>query len=79
MRFYLAERDNGKHDVIVDGLDISRSVSAVTIESKAGERSRVTLALPGTRPDVDVDADVRVDAQTRELLIRLGWQPPAGE
>lgn len=64
----------------IDGVNYASSLWGVFITATAETNTylpRVDLRLVLTKREVDLPAaDIRVDADTAELLIRLGWTPP---
>jgi hypothetical protein len=77
----ISRRDNGMgHRVELDGHDIANSVLGVTVAFKGGEMPAATLDLVLDEIPTDTD-EVRVHLpdETRDLLVRLGWTPPAEE
>ncbi|MFD6421047.1 hypothetical protein [Streptomyces sp. NPDC060198] len=69
------------HSLKIDGHDLSRGARGCTL----------TLGLAGTMPQLEVDlqlidvstvgsieAEVTLGAGAREVLVALGWTPPAG-
>jgi hypothetical protein len=61
----------------LDGTDIARQVTGFTLTGHGRHTPTLTLDLfPG---DLDVnhpDVNVKIDDNTRALLVRLGWTPP---
>lgn len=68
----------GTGSVVVDGRDIAHLVRAVSLDAAVGELPVVRLELP-TMANAALDARVEVGAETRVLLLELGWAPPIGE
>lgn len=68
------------HRVELDGHDIAHLILGLTIAIKGGEMSTATLNLVLDEIPTETD-DVRVHLpqETRDLLVRLGWTPPAEE
>jgi hypothetical protein len=70
--------DGEGHRLELDGHNIARQVTGFTLTGEGHQVPQLTLDLiPG---DFDVkfpDVDAAVDADTRALLVRLGWTPPA--
>lgn len=65
--------------VHVDGHDISHAVYGATIRVQARKTPEVELGLlPHAVELVVDDGRVVIDQQTHDLLVRLGWTPPAG-
>lgn len=68
------------HCVELDGHDISRSLTGLSLAIEAGCSPAVTLQVQAYEAPVEVDG-VRavVSDETRALLVRLGWTPPGDE
>lgn len=67
--------------VRLDGQDIARGLRGLTFTLDAGRASVLELDVAvckGVELDVE-DAHVCIPDATRELLVRLGWVPPATE
>lgn len=68
-----------KARLTLDGEDISNQVLGLSlwIEPKTHEKHLDLHLIPGAL-DVELrDTHVLVDAETHDLLVRLGWTPPA--
>lgn len=68
------------HAVELDGVDISRSLIGMTLTIRAGDVPSAVLDVIAEEVPSQLD-EVRAylpDA-TKELLVRLGWTPPAEE
>lgn len=79
LRVSRAESGYG-HRAELDGHDISNAILGLTVTIKGGEMPAATLDVICEEIPTEAD-DVRVhlpDA-TRDLLVRLGWTPPAEE
>lgn len=61
--------------VQLDGVDISDGVYGITLKFKAGHLPNLELELPMIQ--TETDANVIILDKTRDLLIQLGWTPPA--
>lgn len=76
-------RSNGPVDQVVevDGRDISSAVSKVRISAAAGHVTEVELTLPIIELEAvgDDKAKVFLAAGCHDLLVQLGWTPPAEE
>lgn len=72
--------DGYGHRVVLDGQDIANSILGLTVAFKGGESPAATLDLVLDEIPTETD-DVRVHLpeETRDLLVRLGWTPPAEE
>lgn len=66
-----------KTEVLLDGVDVARAVSAFAIKARYDTLTEVTLTIPVTQ-NIHFAGEARVDFDptTRELLQRLGWTPP---
>ena len=68
------------HRVELDGIDIANSILGLTVTITAGEMPAATLNLVLDEIPTDTDeVRVRLPQETRDLLVRLGWTPPAEE
>ena len=66
--------------VELSGHDISRALSGVSLRLEAGCVPTATLDLVLWEMPTELDAvQVKVPDPTKELLVRLGWTPPAEE
>ncbi len=64
--------------VLVDGVDVSRALAGISVEASADKPHVVTLRLSVDRVDVaGGEAAVSVSRETRDVLVALGWTPPA--
>ncbi len=64
--------------LVVDGKDLSNSARAVTITAEAMAWPQVTLDLVVTKgAQYEGRAIVRLAPDVEEILIGLGWTPPA--
>ncbi|MER5916971.1 hypothetical protein ABT124_43135 [Streptomyces sp. NPDC001982] len=76
---------NGKGAVILDGNNISHSIRSLNLQATAGQPPRVILEPVDLEPVVhtaDVTAAetvVTIPDATAQLLITLGWTPPADD
>lgn len=79
LRISRTETGHG-HRVELDGHDIAHSILGLTVAFKADESPAATLDLILDEIPTETD-DVRVHLsdETRDLLVRLGWTPPAEE
>lgn len=68
-------------EVEVDGVDVSRAVSAVRITHEVGKIATVELDLPVVEMETSTpeNTKVYVAAGVHHLLVQLGWTPPAEE
>lgn len=61
----------------LDGQDISKYVSAVTVDARAGHHTSVTLDLAPLLVNLKADeVKVTLPTELEDLLERLGWTPP---
>ncbi len=68
------------YELTLDGHDISSEVIALNLDVDPLRQQRMELYLVHQAIDVDlVGIDVLVDANMHDLLVRLGWTPPAEE
>jgi hypothetical protein len=66
--------------VQLDGEDISSALTGMRLHLAAGSVPTATLELALWEAPTELDAvRVMVPDETRELLVRLGWTPPAEE
>lgn len=75
-----APTDRPGQVVELDGVDISRSLIGLSLNIRAGEMPAAVLDVIAEELPTQLD-EVRAylpDA-TKELLVRLGWTPPAEE
>ena len=72
---------DGQGAILLDGVNIARGLAGFTVTADAHQPTQVTLdihAVDVTRM-VSEDTEVLLPKATRELLIQLGWTPPAEE
>lgn len=72
--------DRGGQIVELDGVDISRALYGLSLTIRAGDMPSAVLDVVVEEIPTELD-EVRAylpDA-TKELLVRLGWTPPAEE
>lgn len=72
--------DRGGQVIELDGVDISRSLIGLSLTIRAGDMPSAVLDVVAEEIPTELDG-VRAylpDA-TKELLVRLGWTPPAEE
>ncbi|MFI6251506.1 hypothetical protein [Streptomyces sp. NPDC051016] len=73
-------KDRGGHLVELDGVDISNALLGLSLNVRAGDMPTVVLDVVAKKIPAELD-EVRAylpDA-TKDLLVRLGWTPPAEE
>ncbi|BBC35280.1 hypothetical protein SGFS_065740 [Streptomyces graminofaciens] len=76
----ITRRDKWGHRVEIDGYDVSSALLGMTLEIKAGEMPRATLHVVAEEIPTDTDEVLAyLPDATHELLVRLGWTPPAEE
>jgi hypothetical protein len=64
----------------VGGMDLANEVTGFSLSFRAGEGAALVIdMIPGEVAAMTGDADVRVDESTRDVLVALGWTPPAGD
>lgn len=56
--------------------DISDLVTAVNVHCQAGRSAILTAHMHIRLVRTDVSGSVRVDAETHDALVALGWTPP---
>ena len=69
---------DGRGSVLVAEQDISSAVTALSVESRAGGRVRLTLELPLLEVEGE-RARVGFTPAVHEALVAMGWTPPAGD
>ncbi|RSN26520.1 hypothetical protein DMC63_01405 [Streptomyces sp. WAC 05977] len=69
---------HGNGSVVVDGTDIAKQVSDLTIYAVAGQQTHAVVRLAHfiDLETTDSDAEIRVDDRTHAALRKLGWTPP---
>lgn len=66
--------------VELSGHDISSALTGVSLRLEAGSVPTATLEMALWEMPTELDmVQVKVPDETRELLVRLGWTPPAEE
>lgn len=66
--------------VTLDGTEVSRGLSGLTLQADAGDIPRLTLDLCMLDiTKVGGQMEILLSDATRELLVELGWTPPANE
>lgn len=83
---WLAVDKAGFGAVVVNGEDVSKAVSEVTITVRVGKPNTVVLGEPATEVQVEIGnpvlahiaegADVRLRDSDKAALVALGWTPP---
>jgi hypothetical protein len=71
-------KPNGYGTVVVDGVDISPSVSGLTMDVTAGHPPQIAvfLRLPSIVLDGKLHPNPRLTDTERAALVALGWTPP---
>lgn len=62
--------------VIINGAEMQNVVTALHFDRSADGTQRLVLDLIPGETAISTEADVVVDAKTREALTALGWTPP---
>ncbi|MFC5993531.1 hypothetical protein ACFQE5_04785 [Pseudonocardia hispaniensis] len=57
--------------------DLSGAIRSLYLDAEATQVPRLGLELPAAEVTVDGQAQIRVTQDTADLLIALGWTPPA--
>lgn len=66
-------------NVQLDGQDVSHALAGLKLRMAAGELPQATLDVLVHDLSTEVEARVVIPQETRDLLVRLGWTPPAEE
>lgn len=62
----------------LDGVDISSAVSGVQVDMRPGQLPEVNLDVVGADSGFELDvARVVVSSTSSDVLVQLGWTPPA--
>ena len=64
--------------VVIAGQDVTRLARGVNLVSGVGELTKLVIDLAPSMVRASVQCPVAVDSATHELLVELGWTPPAG-
>ncbi|MFG3276236.1 hypothetical protein [Streptomyces luteogriseus] len=72
--------DRGGQVVELDGVDVSRALLGLTLYVRAGDMPSAVLDVIAEEIPTELD-EVRayLPEATKDLLVRLGWTPPAEE
>lgn len=72
--------DRGGQVVELDGVDVSRALLGLTLYLRGGEMPTAFLDVVAEEIPTELD-EVRayLPEATKDLLVRLGWTPPAEE
>lgn len=74
------EPATGRHQIYVNGVDISSMVSGALLFVEPLERPELQITLPlGEGMNFEGEMLVKVDARQAETLKMLGWTPPADD
>lgn len=70
----------GGTQVELDGVDVASLVTGLSLQIGVDELPRVTLGVVLHELDTELENPrIVVPDKTRDLLVRLGWTPPAEE
>lgn len=70
----------GYGSIVIDGHDVANSTRGFVLCSRAGDVTVLELdLLLIDRTKLNAEVDVVVPAETRDILIKLGWTPPYGQ
>ena len=70
----------GASRIVLDGQDVSKAVSAFDLHADVNSVPTLVLTLPLLgKQSVASEMLVRVVEDAREVLVALGWTPPASE
>lgn len=69
-------RADGSGTINVDGVDITRAVRSITVESEPCRPPQLNLELTITEVEIDGGFHVVIPDRLREALVALGWTPP---
>jgi hypothetical protein len=75
----ISKYDTHGHEILLDGTDIANGIDGLTITMRAGHPASVELSMPIVDVTELQDPETRIlipDA-TRDVLLALGWTPPA--
>lgn len=77
----ISDRPGGLGWVVeLDGQDIANSILGMTLRIEPGDRPTAVVRVAVEEAPTELDGvRVRVPDLTRDLLVRLGWTPPAEE
>jgi hypothetical protein len=76
LRLRIGVRDQ-KNELVVNGTDISRAATSITVLCDSNGDYRATVGLRFHEIMIDGNAEVRVSPSVQEVLVSLGWTPPA--
>lgn len=84
MSLVITPRETYGYEIVLDGVNIEDSVSAVglsMVSGRSGIEVQATLSLvAGIRADLEfVDPKIALSRDDIKLLIKLGWTPPKEE
>lgn len=70
-------KGDGRGSITIDGVDWSNAIRGIELSSEVGDTTTMTVHLTAPTVDGEWDARLRLPAAVQELLIKLGWTPPA--
>lgn len=76
-RLDINQYPDGSHRLLVDGAQIDPA--SLELHMQAGEPSVLVVGFAVNATTFNGEAKIKIDDDTREFLIRLGWTPPAGD
>lgn len=65
--------------LVIDGVDMSHFTESLSLDMGAGIAPRLTVNLVGPVLSAALEAEVAIPEPTADLLLKLGWTPPAAE
>ena len=66
-----------RHNVHLDGVDISSALTGLTVRINAGDPPHAVLDVVAFSLSSDLgDAHLQLPEATRDLLVSFGWTPP---
>ncbi|MFC9085346.1 hypothetical protein [Nocardiopsis dassonvillei] len=63
--------------LVLDGHDITNAVTGIALHIEAQQHPVLVLHPCVFETDVESQVDVHIAEDTHDLLVRLGWTPPA--
>lgn len=63
--------------IAINGQDVTRLLRGVTLQSVVGKPTRIVIDLLPAIVRTKVEGHVAIDSASYELLVELGWTPPA--
>jgi len=61
---------------VIDGVDISNTVSGVDVKHRLGDMPTVEIHMPIHTTMIDGQAHVVITKETKDILTGFGWTPP---